>query len=251
MKSVSGNAEIANPSAMLCAVLNLAPFQVWRYNTPMQPVNFPGQSFNAIGASGVCPHCGVTSLFTPRASHPEPLTVVSAANCEACKNWVLVIGLRHAGNQPCGAITVYPLGKPNDLVPPEVAQADKEVAEDFAEALRCQWIRAYKACVVMCARAIQGSAIGLGAKKDNLTKQIDELFSKGKITEALKDYAHEIRVTRNIGAHPDKDGLEDVMEQDASDIVALTREYLHHVYVMPAILKARRAATSGTPVATP
>ena len=103
----------------------------------------------------------------------------------------------------------------------------------------------------MCARAIQGSAIALGAKKKILTDQIDELFAHGKITEALKEFAHEIRVTRNIGAHPDKDGLEDVVEQDASDIVEFTREYLHHVYVMPAKLKARRAPPASAPPATP
>jgi hypothetical protein len=68
------------------------------------------------------------------------------------------------------------------------------VAEDFSEALRCQWIKAYKACVVMCARAIQGSAMALGAKKKKLTDQVDELFSQGKITEALKDFAHEIKL---------------------------------------------------------
>jgi len=31
-----------------------------------------------------------------------------------------------------------------------------------------------------------------------------------------------------------------VTENDASDIVEFTREYLHHVYVMPAKLKARK-----------
>jgi hypothetical protein len=166
--------------------------------------------------------------------------LVSAAQCESCKGYVLVIGNRQSQNHPSQLETVYPLGKPNDTVANEVQQVAKGVAEDFAEALRCQWIKAYKACVVMCARAIQGSAIALGAKKKVLTDQIDELFSRGKITEALKDFAHEVRVTRNIGAHPDKDGLEDVTEQDAKDIVEFTREYLHHVYVMPAKLKARR-----------
>src|SRR6266704_5107267 len=103
----------------------------------------------------------------------------------------------------------------------------------------------------MCARAIQGSAIALGAKKKKLTDQIDELFSQGKITEALKDFAHEIRITRNLGAHPDKDGLEEVSEQDASDIVEFTREYLHHVYVMPAKLKVRQTPSPSTGTISP
>lgn len=232
-------------------LLELVPFYVWRYNAPMEPVNFPEQSNNVIGARGICPHCEAMSYFRPMATFSHGAQLVSAAQCEACKSWILVISHRGGQNQPSGAITVYPLGKPRDTVASEVQEAAKGVAEDFAEALRCHWIKAYKACVVMCARAIQGSALALGAKKKRLTDQIDELFSQGKITEALKEFAHEIRVTRNIGAHPDKDGLEDVTEQDANDIVEFTREFLHHIYVMPAKLKARKppAPAAGAPTA--
>jgi Ribonuclease G/E len=91
----------------------------------------------------------------------------------------------------------------------------------------------------------------LGAKKKRLTDQIDELATQGKITEPLKEFAHEIRVTRNMGAHPDKDGLEEVTEQDAKDIVEFTREFLHHVYVMPAKLKARKTPAPAAAAKTP
>ena len=213
----------------------------------MEKSHFRWTNFRGAGH----PHCAPTvSYFRPVSSYVHHLPnnfqkVVSATQCESCKGFVLVIGNRQSPNHHCQLESVYPLGKPNDTVATEVQQAAKSVAEDFAEALRCQWVKAYKACVVMCACAVQGSAIALGAKKKTLTDQIDELFSQGKITEALKDFAHEIRVTRNIGAHPDKDGLEDVTEQDANDIVEFTREYLHHVYVMPAKLKARKTPVPG------
>jgi hypothetical protein len=92
----------------------------------------------------------------------------------------------------------------------------------------------------MCGRAIQTSAIALGAQGDRLIDQIDNLFENGKITEALKDFAHIVRITRNVGAHPDKDGLKDVTRKDAEDIIEFTREFLHHVYVMPAKLEVRK-----------
>lgn len=41
-------------------LVEIGPFFVWRYNAPMQPVNFPESSYNQIGASGACPHCGAT-----------------------------------------------------------------------------------------------------------------------------------------------------------------------------------------------
>jgi len=37
-------------------------------------------------------------------------------------------------------------------------------------------------------------------------------------------------------------GLENVTPKDADDIIEFMREYLHHVYVMPAKLAARKAA---------
>ncbi|MGA7560617.1 MAG: DUF4145 domain-containing protein [Terriglobales bacterium] len=236
---------------MIDLLLSLAPFYIWRYNGAVQIVNFPESACNQIGARGDCPHCSANSYFRPLVTANQFMRVLSACQCEACKQFVLVVGQRNGNqNSPASLVDVYPLGKPNDTVAPEVQQSAKGVADDFSEALRCQWTKAYKACVVMCARAVQGSALALGAKKKRLTDQIDELFTQGKITEALKEFAHEIRVTRNIGAHPDKDGLEDVTEQDAKDIVEFTREYLHHVYVMPAKLRARKPASppaTGTP----
>jgi hypothetical protein len=223
----------------------LAPFYIWRYNGAVKIVNFPPQQ-QQVGANGECPHCSPTiSYFRPVASYSENLPngghrVVSAAQCENCKGFVLVIGEKHPNVQPYSLVAVFPLGKPNDTVASEVQQAAKDVAEDFAEALRCHWIKSYRASVVMCRRAIQSSAIALKASGGRLIDQIDDLFKTGKITEPLKDFAHEIRLTGNDGAHPDKDGLSDVTEKDSADILEFTREFLNYIYVMPAKLRARK-----------
>lgn len=228
----------------------IAPFYLSAYNGRVEIVNFPDQNHNQIGARGQCPHCPATTYFRPvtpvyKEALPEGgYRVVTAAQCEACKGFVLVIGIQTGHNHPVSLQVVFPLGKPNDVVDERVQPT---VAEDFKEALRCHWIKAYKACVVMCRRSVQVSVLELGAKPGRLVDQIDDLFTKGKITESLKDFAHEVRLTGNDGAHPDKDGLVDVSEGDASDIIEFTREYLHHVYVMPAKLKARKPPTSAAP----
>jgi hypothetical protein len=232
-------------------LLNLVPFFVWRYNGAMKIVNF--QQGNQVGASGECPHCSpVQSYFHPIATYMEQpvpgqwIHIVSAAQCQSCKEFVLVIGRRQQHQSPSyQLVNVFPLGKPNDAVASEVEQAAIEVAADFREALRCHWIKSYRASVVMCRRAIQSSAIAFKASGGRLIDQIDDLFKSGKITEALKDFAHEVRLTGNDGAHPDKDGLAEVKEDDSTAILEFTREYLHHVYVMPAKLKARK--TPSTP----
>jgi hypothetical protein len=214
----------------------------------MKIVNFP--DYKQIGASGECPHCFDKSYFRPVATHAQPSwyeprlrqylqDIVSACQCESCKGYVLVVGHREHAQQNHGEyflVAVYPLGKPNEKADESIPP---EIREDFKESLRCEWIKAYKACVVMCGRAVQASAMALGAEGNSLVSQIDNLATKGIITEPLKQMAHYVRLTRNVGAHPDKDGLKDVNAKDAADMIEFTREFLHHVYVMPAKLKAR------------
>jgi len=218
----------------------------------MKIVNYHQQP-NQVGANGECPHCSPTvSYFRPLASYHEDrpgrgVRLVSAAQCESCKEFVLVVGQRPPGHAQNMLEAVYPFGKPNDTVPPEVEQTAADVAADFKEALRCHWIKSYRASVVMCRRAIQSSAIALKASGGRLIDQIDDLFKTGKITESLKEFAHEVRLTGNDGAHPDKDGLVDVKEQDSAAIIEFTREYLHHVYVMPAKLRARKTQPAPQP----
>jgi len=136
-------------------------------------------------------------------------------------------------------------GKTVDQYPKKVPIIDKSVpsrvAEDYVEAIKCFDIGANRASVVMCRRALQSSVIEKGAEKDRLVDQIDELYDTQIITKDIKDWAHEIRLTGNIGAHPDEDGLEDVTPEDAEELLKFMEEYLNYVYIMPAKVAAKRA----------
>jgi Domain of unknown function (DUF4145) len=233
---------------MICTVAE-SGVSFWAcYNFDMQIVNF-GPQFVQVGASGTCPHCAKVSYFKPVGSpyfEDNTNTICTAAQCEACKSFVLVAGIRNTVQRPFALQAFYPLGKPNDSVDPAVPE---KIQKDFKEALRCRWIDAHKATVTMCRRSIQTSCLDQGAdRKKKLVAQIDELAVKGIITEPLKQFAHEIRLEGNDGAHPDPDGLEDVTPDDADDIIEFTREYLHHVYVMSAKLRSRRGGAQ--PAAT-
>lgn len=108
------------------------------------------------------------------------------------------------------------------------------IASDYLEALLCRRIGAYKATVTMCRRALQTSLLEMGAsKKWRLEKQIDELFGGGKITQAIRDEAHRIRLLGNVGAHPDKDGLKDVSEQEVEQMLKFMDAYFQCVYITP------------------
>ena len=99
----------------------------------------------------------------------------------------------------------------------------------------------------MCRRAIQASSKDFEAAGDKLIHQIDDLAKKGKITEPLKDMAHQIRKIGNDGAHPDDDLLKEVTANDAAEIVEFVREYLAHVYIMPRKLKDMKKRKSKIP----
>jgi len=223
----------------------------------MEIVFLSSQGFNM---NGICPHCNRPTVLT-HASQPfveevgkQPGTgyainrVSLVTQCQGCRKCVLGIAKIVAGPMPqrFEYETHYPVGTPNEELPTSVPNF---VADDFKEAIRCHWVMSYRACVVMCRRAIQTSAVQFNAQGRNLVDQIDDLLNKGIITVPLKDFAHEIRLTGNVGAHG-ADGLSDISKEDADDMMEFTKEYLDHVYVMPAKLRARHpppAIVSPTP----
>ena len=198
--------------------------------------------------NGECPHCRRDAVFSQVGS---PVTdgmegasfrVISMMKCPGCFGYILAFTNHRPDGYEFEYVTHYPVGMPNEKLDKSIP---KDVAEDFQEAIRCQWAKSYRACVVMCRRALQASVLALKAKGDTLVKQIDDLAANGVITAPLRDFAHEIRLTGNAGAH--SDWLQDITEPDAESIMEFTREYLDHVYIMPAKLQARRAKTQTQP----
>ena len=203
---------------------------------------------------GVCPHCSVVSLCTPVAkphfyrdeelgAGPRDGTsdgLCTITQCQNCHGFVLLLTrLRDSSSHDHEhrLEEYYPSGTADDSVDDAVPE---KIAEDFSEALRCFHVESYRATVTMCRRAIQASSKEFKAAGDKLIHQIDDLAKKGKITEPLKDMAHQIRKIGNDGAHPGDDLLKDVTEQDAAGIIEFVREYFAHVYIMPRKLEAMK-----------
>jgi len=95
----------------------------------------------------------------------------------------------------------------------------------------------------MARRAMQVAAKDKGATEDKLVSQIHELQKSGKITTDLKDWADAVRWVGNDAAHPN--GAE-VTREDAEDVLHLAEQFLHVLYVAPAVaagLKKRLGKT--------
>lgn len=74
-------------------------------------------------------------------------------------------------------------------------------------------------------------------KKSTLQEQITELSDNGLITRDLKEWADVVRWIGNDAAHP---GSDIVTAEDADAILKLAEQFLHVVYVAPAIAKSLR-----------
>jgi hypothetical protein len=205
---------------------------------------------------GKCPHCAKDAAFSKiTSSYIEPLPdeagqrICAAMQCPGCLKYILAVVTRqakpriagiagrpqlHTGFEPHRYEAHYPIGSPDDSVDSSIPPA---IAADFQEALRCRWVNAFKATVTMCRRALEASCLDLGAKGDTLIAQIAKLASEGQITTSLKNMASHIRLAGNRGSHPKDDGLADIGRDDADAVIAFTRQYFEHVYVMPALAK--------------
>ncbi len=144
--------------------------------------------------------------------------------CNFCKKPVLV---KNNGE----IIFPRPLPSPTDK------RILEHIRKDIDEAKICFSAGAFRACAVMARRAIQSTAIDKGAGNGRLVEQINELEKQGIITKDLKEWATVVRWIGNDAAHPNKD---DVLEEDADDILKLAEQFLEVIYVTPALARERR-----------
>jgi hypothetical protein len=209
---------------------------------------------NQFSLSGTCPHpqCSRPSVFILKTSAYEyDQCVMAVLQCQGC--FLPILGIVENIDYRFKYVTHYPLGSPNDTVAEEIPE---HIAEDFREALRCQFAKAYNATAEMCRRALEAACLERGAPKNKvLQKMIDSLESARIITPGLRDAAHTIRLGGDRGAHPPEDGprdsaiidgpIEKITEGQAWDIVNFTRHFFEFVYVIPAQLLRNNYSRSG------
>ena len=164
-----------------------------------------------------CPKCRCHTNLIYRAGYKILLgsgvhVYYTIEECNGCQQHFLAMRL---DNQYGKILKTYP----NKLPKPVNNLVINSVKKDFEEALLCQSVGAYRGAAVLARRAVQSICLDKGAKKgENLHKQIKELFDKNIITQAIKDWADEVRYIGNDAAHPNK---EKVNKEDSEDILEL------------------------------
>nr|WP_309148490.1 DUF4145 domain-containing protein [Providencia stuartii] len=98
----------------------------------------------------------------------------------------------------------------------------------------------YETCVMNCRKVMDIATkilMGDEAKDEKLSKRITMLFSKGKITEQMKDWAHIVRIDSNGAIHSD----EEFTKEEAKQILGFTEVFLMYSFTLPAMIEKRRS----------
>lgn len=197
-----------------------------------------------------CPHCGAKvhiemlwqDYHTYKNGNKEFYVIF---RCKPCKKLILKTYIfeqnPYSGNENLeakGWKDKYPLSLDDELSIEEKEYIPDQLLLDYQEALKCKSIGANRASCAMFRRALQSSLVILGADyKLDLINQIDSLES---LPKDVKDWAHQIRIFGNWGAHPDKDNLKEVDSNDVTEVHDFISKYFLYMFIMPKKVKLSR-----------
>ena len=120
-----------------------------------------------------------------------------------------------------------------------------DILDDFKEGVICLYHKCPRAAVSMFRRALQSALLEHGADpKDDLINQIKKASF---LTKDIQDWAHNIRIFGNWGAHPQSDNLKDVDKEIAEETQSFLEEFFNYVYVMPSRVANARQKKTPTP----
>lgn len=190
-----------------------------------------------------CPNCDAVTIGQPRGfttySEPSegPPQRWSLLRCPR-GHPLLVLQEEYGGGSRFNDDEPFRVYPPEDRpLSHEVPQALREAHEEARKAFKG---KAYKACVVMCGRTLEGACQLQGVEQRNLQRALAKMKDLGHIDGRLFEWADLLRGVRNAGAHFNDD---EVSRQDAEDCLAFNEALLDYLYVLKGrfdAMKARR-----------
>lgn len=210
----------------------------------------------------LCPHCGARSHIEALWNDYHQLKNRDVEfyvifRCKPCRKLILKTFYLEQNTYSAeenltmkGWNEMFPMSLDDQLNKEEKEFIPNEILRDYEEALKCQSIEAYRGSCAMFRRSLQGALVRIGADtKLDLIKQIESLDT---LPKDVKDWAHQIRIFGNWGAHPDKDNLKDVDSGDVTETHDFMSKFLLYIFIMPEKVKLSRekrekkANSSGT-----
>jgi Domain of unknown function (DUF4145) len=198
-----------------------------------------------------CPYCSyqgnLERVFDTRRDHPvlKKTMLYQVLKCGECLmiSFVMSSQSRYSGRRPIHGYRLYPPSLKTERRAP--AYWPERVGRAWVQAHNSIDTESWDAAVTMAGRALQSATRDhFGAKPATVEKEIDELGGKGILPMPMVEWAHEIRLLRNIGAHPDAEELE-VNEEDAKDIVKFLNYFLVYSFDLPKEIADYKERRSG------
>lgn len=207
-----------------------------------------------------CPHCGAENMtfhVMKAVGHLRPGSTSVMALCASCDDPVIAKLITHLpglrgdefvnyhgnllGTSDIRSLDIWP----EPSVPKVPSGTPDKVARSFVEAATSRkaklWNAAcgtYRRCMEL---ALKQFAPDVEAWK--LEKRIDKLAAEHRITPAIQEWAHELRLDGNEALHGEEDATEDMAEQ----MHHLTHFLLTYLYTLPqqiAEVRQRREAVA-------
>jgi hypothetical protein len=221
--------------------------------------NEPDQLPDIQSQKGRCPHCDHLSNFVVREG-PLPVkydpegqagTVerVGVLHCPGCNKGTVVIEeavVERPGSEGQAVVTGW---RAVHWWPvPGASQLDSDIPEPvasaFSEGMRALSVDCPRAAAVMframLAAIVRDKGSQAAQQAGGLRKQLKKMGDEQTLPTSLMEWAAEIRLVGDAGAHPED--LEPVTLTEAQDLAQLCRQLLSVVYEMPA--RIRRARSS-------
>lgn len=214
---------------------------------------------------GLCPRCGKQSSFDSAGTLPvtfdgsvvvshdgsrrrEGIDQVSSLICRNCGQGTVVVEEQWVGGHPVRERMVggpiswrgihwWPL--PQARKSPDVPS---EIADALAEAATALAAGCYRASAVMARRTLEAVTVDQGQTSGTLAARLTALSSSGVLQPTLGDWAREVRLVGNTGAHFDP--IETVQREDAEQLLSFVQELLRYLYELPAELNRRRSGST-------
>ena len=155
----------------------------------------------------------------------KKLVQLETLKCQNCFGLISVVPTK---GKVRDEIATFPLAIPsaNTAVP-------APLAEDYIEGVECLSIGKNKAAACMFRRSLQQVMLEKQAKGNRLVDQIRSLAQVGTIPQEIADWADEIRLWGNEGAHPSNDGLDTISNDEALELKDFVERLFEWVYIMP------------------
>lgn len=188
----------------------------------------PAKDGSEFCALSRCPNCGNPVMFVV-ATTRQAMKVVQDSKHHSADTRIMP--------QSCKVMAMYP--PPQSFAshpswPEEIRKPFVEMQDDLSRGRTPAFI------ITGCRTILDVATKQLGADGKNIFGRIEDLRSKGLLTGALADWAHEIR-QRGADAVHDLDGDRETARQ----FVEFIKLFLHVAYELPEMINARKPAPKG------